>query len=75
MTVSFTAMQYTTGGVGLDNQKFSLGYFVFEVPSKIQGEIPMLIEYGSLYFRDNVETGIINLCVIILYIITKVMLI
>lgn len=28
-------------GMGLGNQKFNLGYFMFEVPSKIHVEIPI----------------------------------
>ena len=34
-------MCYTIGGMGLGNQKFNCGCFMFEVPSKIHVEIPI----------------------------------
>lgn len=39
MIIIFTEMWYTIRGMVLSNQKFSLGYIMLEVSSKIHGEI------------------------------------
>lgn len=59
-------MWYTSGGVGLVSQNFSLGYFMFEVLSKIQIEIPISQLNLEICFKGKVETGTINSYVIIL---------